>query len=93
MQPNQTLVAAPTQLAPITNKLQRGTVDARYFLTQHVAIGLVYWYDKYDVTDFALGPQASLALPATASPALMTMGNYYRPYSANTFWGRFTYLW
>jgi len=93
VQPNQTLVVAPTQLAPITNKLQRGTVDARYFLTQHVAIGLVYWYDKYDVTDFALGPQTSLALPATASPALMTMGNYYRPYSANTFWGRFTYLW
>ena len=38
------------------NELQRGTVDGRYFLTRHFAVGLVYWFDKYRVDDFALSP-------------------------------------
>jgi hypothetical protein len=90
-----TVVAAPVQLPAVTNQLQRGTADVRYFITKHFAAGIVYWYDKYDVSDFALGPTASLASPATApaAPTLMLMGYNYRPYSANTFWGRLTYLW
>jgi predicted anti-sigma-YlaC factor YlaD len=93
--PNQTVFTTTSlaQLPAVTNKLQRATVDSRYFLTKHVAVGLVYWYDKYDVNDFALGPLSSLAQPATASASLMLLGNYYRPYTANTFMGRFTYLW
>ncbi len=89
------VIAAPVQLPAVTNQLQRGTADVRYFITRHLAAGIVYWYDKYDVSDFALGPTASLASPAapTATPTLMLMGYNYRPYSANTFWGRLTYLW
>jgi MtrB/PioB family decaheme-associated outer membrane protein len=87
------LFAAPVQLPSVTNKLQRGTVDGRYFITSHLAAGLVYWYDKYDVNDFALGPRTSLASPATASSTLMMLGYYYRPYSANTFWAKLSYLW
>jgi MtrB/PioB family decaheme-associated outer membrane protein len=88
-----TVVAAPLQLSPVVNELQRGTVDGRYFVTRHFALGLVYWFDKYKVDDFALGPVASLAQPATATPSLMMLGYFYRPYTANTVMARVTYLW
>jgi hypothetical protein len=90
--PNTT-VATPSQLAPVTNKLRRATLDAKYFVTPHLAVGAVYWYDDYQVNDFALGPQPGLALPATASPAIVMMGYQYLPYTANTVSARFTYLW
>src|SRR4029079_4681274 len=71
-------VAAPSQLPAVNNRLRRATVDAKYFLTQHLAVGGVYWYDDYTVSDFALGPQpGGLALPATASPAIVLMGYQY----------------
>lgn len=85
--------ALPVQLPAVVNELQRGTLDVKYFLTRHLAVGGVYWYDKYAVNDFALGEQPSLALPATASPAIMQIGYAYKPYRANTFWGRLSYLW
>jgi hypothetical protein len=88
-----TVIATPVPLAPVTNELQRATVDGRYFLTRHVALGLVYWFDKYEVNDFALGPVSSLAQPATATPTLMLLGYFYRPYTANSLMARFTYLW
>jgi MtrB/PioB family decaheme-associated outer membrane protein len=88
-----TTIATPLQLAPVMNELQRATVDGRYFLTRHLAIGGVYWFDKYQVDDFALSPVSSLAQPATATPTLMMLGYFYRPYTANTVMGRLTYLW
>ncbi len=88
-----TVIATPVPLAPVTNELQRATVDGQYFVTVHVAIGVAYWYDKYDVNDFALGPVSSLAQPATATPTLMLLGYFYRPYTANSVVMRFTYLW
>jgi MtrB/PioB family decaheme-associated outer membrane protein len=88
-----TVIATPLPLAPVVNELQRGTIDGRYFVNRRVAVGLVYWFDKYTVDDFALGPVASLAQPATATPALMMLGYFYRPYTANSVMGRITYLW
>jgi MtrB/PioB family decaheme-associated outer membrane protein len=88
-----TTIAAPVPLAPVKNELQRGTIDGRYFVSRHLAIGLVYWYDKYSVEDFALSPVASLAQPATAAPTLMLLGYFYKPYTANSLMGRLTYLW
>jgi MtrB/PioB family decaheme-associated outer membrane protein len=88
-----TVIAAPVPLTPVMNELQRGTIDGRYFVSRRLAVGLVYWFDKYRVDDFALGPVASLAQPATATPALMMLGYFYRPYTANTVMGRITYLW
>ncbi len=88
-----TVIATPVPLAPVMNELQRGTVDGRYFVSRHLALGLVYWYDKYRVDDFALGPVTSLAQPATATPTLMMLGYFYRPYTANSLMGRLTYLW
>ena len=88
-----TTLAAPVPLPAVTNRLQRGTADVRYFFTPRFAVGMLYWFDKYDVDDFALGPRDSLASPATASATLMMLGYSYRPYTANTFMGRITYLW
>jgi MtrB/PioB family decaheme-associated outer membrane protein len=88
-----TVLPTPLQLTPVVNELERGTVDGRYFVTRHLALGLVYWYDKYRVDDFALNPVASLAQPATATPTLMMLGYFYRPYTANSIMARLTYLW
>jgi hypothetical protein len=88
-----TVIAAPVPLTPVVNELQRGTVDGRYFITRRLALGLVYWYDKYRVDDFALSPVASLAQPATGTPTLMMLGYFYAPYTANTVMARLTYLW
>ena len=88
-----TVIAAPVQLTPVVNQLQRGTIDGRYFVTRRLAVGVVYWFDQYKVDDFALGPVASLAQPATATPTLMRLGYCYRPYTANSVIGRLTYLW
>jgi hypothetical protein len=41
---------------------------------------------------FALSPVASLAQPATATPTLMMLGYFYRPYTANALMGRLTVL-
>jgi MtrB/PioB family decaheme-associated outer membrane protein len=87
-----TVVAAPVQLPALTNEMHRGTADVKYFLTRHLAVGMVYWFDKYLVNDFALNPTTDLALPV-ANPALMLLGYSYRPYTANTAWARVTYLW
>ena len=88
-----TVLPTPLQLTPVTNMLQRATIDGRYFVTKQFAVGLVYWFDKYEVSDFALSPVASLAQPATGTPTLMMVGYFYAPYTANTVMGRITYLW
>jgi MtrB/PioB family decaheme-associated outer membrane protein len=87
--PNSTL-AVPVQLPPVVNEFQRGTLDLRYYLTTHLAAGLVYWYDKYRVNDFALGQET---LTSIAQPSILMLGYLYRPYTANTVSLRFTYLW
>jgi hypothetical protein len=88
-----TVIAAPVQLTPVVNELQRGTVDGQYFLTRRFAVGLSYWYEKYRVDDFALSPVASLAQPATGTPTLMLLGYFYRPYTANTLMARVRVYW
>jgi hypothetical protein len=88
-----TVLPAPLQLTPVINERQWGTIDGRYFVTRHLALGLMYWFDKYRVDDFALSPVNSLAQPATGTPGLMMLGYFYRPYTANTVMGRITYLW
>ena len=76
------------QLPPVINDLQRGTADVRYDLTPRLTVGAAYWYDKYEVNDFALGAQPSLA-----QPSFLTMGYYFAPYTANTVIGRLIYHW
>jgi MtrB/PioB family decaheme-associated outer membrane protein len=84
-------LAAPSQLPPVTNKIERATVDVLYHVTPHFGAGFGYWYDRYTVSDFALGPQSSLA--PGASPSIMMLGYYWMPYTAHTLTARITYLW
>jgi MtrB/PioB family decaheme-associated outer membrane protein len=87
--PNTTL-APVQQLPPVVNELQRATGEIRYRLSPRFGAGLVYWYDKYTVNDFATGTQT---LTSIAQPSFLMIGYLYRPYTANTISGRFTYYW
>jgi len=95
-----TTIAAPVQLPAVINELQRGTLDVQYFLTRHLAIGGVYWYDSYDVSDFSLSPDvvSGVAQPAveegqTATVNALLLNYFYRPFNAHTAWVRLTYGW
>ena len=88
--PANTTIAPVVQLPAVVNTRQRGTVDLRYHFTARVSAGIVYWYDKYAVNDFAMGTQT---LTTIAQPSFLTIGYLDRPYTANTVSGRFTYFW
>jgi hypothetical protein len=87
--PNTTLPPV-SQLPPVINELQRATAEVRHRFTTHFGAGIVYWYDKYTVNDFAAGTQT---LTSIAQPSFLTIGYLARPYTANTVSGRFTYYW
>ena len=78
------------QLPPVLNTRNRVSADARYALNRRVALGVVYWFEKYDVNDFAFGPST---LTSIAQPSFLMLGYLYRPYTANTLSARVTYLW
>jgi hypothetical protein len=78
------------QLPPVRNTQNRVSADARYMITQHLGAGLVYWFERYDVDDFAFNPAT---LNTVAQPAFLMLGYLYRPYTATTIWAMLTYLW
>jgi len=93
---NYTGGALPVQLPAVTNERNTGTFDLLYHLSNHLGAGFTYLYEKYTVSDFALGPQVNGLVPSpatVATPSIMMLGYYYMPYTANTFWGRLTYRW
>jgi MtrB/PioB family decaheme-associated outer membrane protein len=94
-------LAVPEQLPPVKNELLRGELDVTYTITRNLKFGVAYWYDDYNVEDFALGPNtiSGIALPppnptqpSTPTNALL-LGYLYRPYTAHTGFVRLTYLW
>ena len=85
-----TALAAPQQLAPVRNDMQRATVDLRYTLTRQLALGLGYWFDKYDVDDFALSPGT---LNSPLIPTFVNLMNQWRPYDAHTGYVRLICSW
>lgn len=99
--PAVTTLATPSQLAPVTNELFRGTVDLAHKVRPRVRLGVSYWYEEYKTEDFALGSQiiSDIALPtiqpgATPVPtSTLLLGYMYRPYRAHTAIVRLTYLW
>jgi hypothetical protein len=78
------------QLPTVTNELQRGTADLRYYITRHFSAGFAYWFDKYRVNDFAQGAET---LTSLSQPSFLTIGYLLRPYTATTLSARVTYLW
>jgi len=56
-----------------------------------MAAGLVYWYDRYKVDDFALGEGTLTRINMTSS--VLLLANAYRPYRSNTVRVGLTYNW
>jgi MtrB/PioB family decaheme-associated outer membrane protein len=88
--PVPTTLPAPVGLPPTLSELQRGTTDATYALSGRLSIGLSWWYERYRVNDFTLDADAN---PDLARGPVLLMGYLYRPYTANTVWGRIIYAW
>ena len=89
IRPDSTL-ATPQQLAPVRNELQRATFDLRYMLTSRLSLGAEYWFDKYDVDDFAVSPGT---LNSPLLPTFLNLGYQWRPYDAHTGLLRLRYAW
>jgi MtrB/PioB family decaheme-associated outer membrane protein len=94
-------LAAPDQLPAVKNELLRSEVDVTYDISRNLRAGVAYWFDDYNVQDFALGPATltGIALPPVqegqpivATNALL-LGYLYRPYTAHAGFVRLTYLW
>jgi hypothetical protein len=92
-------LAAPEQLPPVKNELTRGTLDVGYEIARHLRLGASYWFDDYNVQDFALGPTTltGLALPPVqpgippAATNALLLGYLYRPYTAHAGFVRLSY--
>lgn len=88
------VVPTPTQLPPVTNRLQQKTFDGRFYASKHVVLGFIYRFDEYEVDDFAFNPRTSLAEPATAAAQnYLMLGYFQRPYKAHVAIGQLTYRW
>jgi MtrB/PioB family decaheme-associated outer membrane protein len=79
-------------LPNVTNTWRRLTADARFDLSKRIGIGVTYWYEKFDVSDFA-----AVNLPGTETPRIdylggLTTGYGNRPYKGSTGFVRVFYL-
>ena len=80
-------------LPTITNKWQRFAVDLKYMFAAKVGVGLGYWYEKFDVSDYA-----TIDLPGQpGTPRIDYLGEIStgygsRPYKGNTGFFRILYL-
>jgi hypothetical protein len=77
-------------LPPVFSSLTRGNVDLVYSFNSHVGIGVTYWYEAYRVEDFTLDADSNVDL---VRGQVVLIGYLYRPYTANTYWGRLIYRW
>ncbi len=72
------------QLPTNTNTFNRASVDLRYFFTDKAALNLAYWFDKYEVDDFAVPePAAGESQPRVDPQGVLTLGYFFRPYTAH----------
>jgi len=79
------------QLPSILNDLRHGTLDARYRLRGGLTLGLLYWYDRYRVEDFALDSSAIGRIDINTGSLLLR--NPYLPYTEHTVTLRMAYFW
>ncbi len=88
--PAGSTLAGFVQLPAIRNELRSATAELRFFLSKQLALGGIYWYDDYQVDDFARNPQTIGSLATTGS---LFLGAVYRPYTANSASLRLSYIW
>jgi MtrB/PioB family decaheme-associated outer membrane protein len=93
-------LAVPAQLPPVKNELLRAEIDLTYEIARNLQLGVAYWFDDYNVEDFALGPAtiSGIAFPPVQEGAAPTtnallLGYQYRPYTAHVGFIRLTYAW
>ncbi|MFN8061936.1 MAG: MtrB/PioB family outer membrane beta-barrel protein [Vicinamibacterales bacterium] len=86
------------RLPNVTNTWQRLQADVRVFFTKNVGVGLAYWFEKFEVTDYAtIDTNGSAALTgATGQPRIdylstLLLGYGNRPYKGNTGFLRLIY--
>jgi MtrB/PioB family decaheme-associated outer membrane protein len=86
--PNSTL-AVPEQLPPVRHVLHRAQVDGVYDLTDRVGLGVSYWFDRFDVSDFAREPEIlePLGFPGSG----LYLGYMLTPSTLHTGWVRLIY--
>ena len=85
-------------LPNVVNEWNRFTADLKYYFTPKVGVGVGYWFDKFDVTDFGTidsnGPQGFTA--ATGQPRIDWLGGLLtgygnRPYEGSRVFVRLLY--
>ncbi len=89
------LTAANTfiPLPNVTNKWQRLAADVQYFFVSKVGVGLSYWYEKFDVTDFnTIDIPGQPGTPRIDYLGEISTGYGNRPYKGNTAFLRLLYL-
>jgi hypothetical protein len=83
------VLTPPSQLPPVLSGWHTATIDVRYFLRRNLAAGFTYWYDRYTVSDYAMGAQIE---DQPAIPGIILLGYGYRPYTVNSVWARLLYI-
>lgn len=85
-------------LPNVANEWQRFTADVKYYFTPKVGVGIGYWYDKFDVSDWntidSNGPVGFTA--ATGVPRIDWLGGLLtgygnRPYEGSRVFARLLY--
>jgi MtrB/PioB family decaheme-associated outer membrane protein len=87
-------LAAANQFLPlpdVTNKWRRFMTDVGYYFTRQVGVGVAYWYEKFEDSDFATNNQSNGA-PRIDYLGLISTGYGNRPYRGNTAFVRLLYL-
>ncbi len=91
-------------LPDVTNKWQRATIDVTYALSKKVGVGFSYWYEKFDIADYAtINSAGSATLPIaslgaqTNTPRIDWLGEIStgygnRPYKGQTGFVRVFYM-
>ena len=80
-------------LPNVTNKWQRLSVDVKYFFTKKVGVGLGYWHETLDVTDYAtIDIPGQPGTPRIDYLGAINTGYGNRPYTGNTGLVRLLYL-
>jgi hypothetical protein len=72
----------------VTNQWQRASVDLQYFFAKQLGIAFGYWYEKFDVNDFA-----TVDLPGQPGvPRIDYLGEIYTGYGNRGYEGNTAFL-
>jgi MtrB/PioB family decaheme-associated outer membrane protein len=89
--PQATTLATPEQLPPVRHELHRAQADLRYDLTQRLAIGVSYWFDRFDLSDFA--QERSVVEPLGIPGSGLFLGYAWVESTLHTTWVRLIVNW